>query len=127
MSNIIDIDSESLSDSVISQDITPQINEPEDNSPQINEPKDNSQTKKHNKSLVYNHFTLDGINNKYNCNYCNKSYKIAKDGSTSTLWKHVKNKHNELYSEINQITGALDKLKISEPLVCIIYLLFYII
>ena len=39
MSNITDIDSES--DSIISQDITPQINEPEDT----------SQTKKNSKSL----------------------------------------------------------------------------
>ena len=75
MSNIVDIDSESLSDSVISQNITPQINEPEDN----------SQTKKHNKSLVYNHFTLNEIDNRYNCNYCDKNYKVAKDGSTSSL------------------------------------------
>jgi hypothetical protein len=105
MSNIADIDSES--DSVISQDITPQINELEDT----------SQTKKHNKSLVYNHFTLNEVNNKYNCNYCDKSYKVAKDGSTSSLWKHIKSKHNELYLEINQITEALNKLEISESLV----------
>uniref|UniRef100_U9TC34 Uncharacterized protein n=1 Tax=Rhizophagus irregularis (strain DAOM 181602 / DAOM 197198 / MUCL 43194) TaxID=747089 RepID=U9TC34_RHIID len=77
MSNITDIDSES--DSIISQDITLQINEPEDT----------SQTKKN----------------------------MPKDGSTSSLWKHIKSKHNELYLEVNQITEALNKLEISESLV----------
>ncbi|CAB4473442.1 hypothetical protein RhiirA1_475638 [Rhizophagus irregularis] len=105
MSNITDIDSES--DSIISQDITPQINESEDT----------SQTKKNSKSLVYTHFTLNEINNKYNCNHCVKSYKVLKDGSTSSLWKHIKSKHNELYLEVNQITEALNKLEISESLV----------
>ncbi|CAB4410083.1 unnamed protein product [Rhizophagus irregularis] len=104
MSNITDIDSES--DSIISQDITPQINEPEDT----------SQTKKNSKSLIYTHFTLNEINNKYNCNHCVKSYKVPKDGSTSSLWKHIKSKHNELYLEVNQITEALNKLEISESL-----------
>ncbi|CAB4444469.1 unnamed protein product [Rhizophagus irregularis] len=107
ISDITDIDSESLSDSIILQDITPQINEPEDN----------SQTKKHSKSLVYNYFTLNEINNRYNCNYCDKSYKVAKDSSTSSLWKHIKSKHNDLFLEINQITEALNKLEISEQLV----------
>ncbi|GBB95627.1 hypothetical protein RclHR1_02580010 [Rhizophagus clarus] len=100
------MDSESLPDNVIPQDIMLQINEPEDN----------LQTKKHSKSLIHNHFTLNEINNKYNCNYCNKSYKVAEDGSTSTLWKHFKGKHNELYLEINQITEALNKLEISQSL-----------
>ncbi|GBB84332.1 hypothetical protein RclHR1_10960001 [Rhizophagus clarus] len=100
------MDSESLPDNVIPQDIMLQINEPEDN----------LQTKKHSKSLIYNHFTLNEINNKYNCNYCNKSYKVAEDGSTSTLWKHFKGKHNELYLEVNQITKALNKLEISQSL-----------
>ncbi|CAB4399617.1 unnamed protein product [Rhizophagus irregularis] len=109
MSNITDINSES--DSIISQDITPQINEPEDT----------SQTKKNSKSsLVYTHFTLNEINNKYNCNYCVKSYKVPKDGSTKVacrnLEKHIKSKHNELYLEVNQITEALNKLEISESL-----------
>ncbi|CAB4442276.1 unnamed protein product [Rhizophagus irregularis] len=104
MSNITDIDSES--DSIISQDITPQINEPENT----------LQTKKNSKSLVYTHFTLNEINNKYNCNHCVKSYKVPKDGSTSSLWKHIKSKHNELYLEVNQITEALNKLEISESL-----------
>ncbi|GES85086.1 zinc finger BED domain-containing protein DAYSLEEPER-like [Rhizophagus clarus] len=72
------MDSESLPDNVIPQDIMLQINEPEDN----------LQTKKH----------------------------IAEDGSTSTLWKHFKGKHNELYLEINQITEALNKLEISQSL-----------
>jgi transposase-like protein len=117
MSDITDIDSESLSDSIILQDVTPQINEPEDN----------SQTKKHSKSLVYNYFTLNEINNRYNCNYCDKSYKVAKDGSISSLWKHIKSKHNDLFLEINQITEALNKLEISEQLVCIMYVSLFII
>jgi hypothetical protein len=61
--------------------------------------------------------TLNGINNKYNCNYCDKSYKVAKDGSTFSLWKYIKSKHNELYLEINQITEVLNKLETSESLV----------
>jgi hypothetical protein len=78
------------------------------------------------KSTVYSHFILDRENNKYNCKYCNKSYKISKDGSTSSLWKHVKTKHEEIFLEINQITNALNKLEISEVLVYI-YVLFYIV
>src|SRR4051812_1963532 len=78
------------------------------------------------KSTVYSHFTLDRENNKYNCKYCNKSYKVSKDGSTSTLWKHVKTKHEDIFSEINQLTDALNKLEISEALVYI-YVLFYIV
>ncbi|RGB38414.1 hypothetical protein C1646_755743 [Rhizophagus diaphanus] len=105
MRNITNIDSES--ESIISQDITLQINELEDT----------SQTKKNSKSLVYTHFTLNETNNKYNCNYCVKSYKVSKDGSASSLWKHIKSKHSELYLEINQITEVLNKLEISESLV----------
>ncbi|GBC26953.2 zinc finger BED domain-containing protein RICESLEEPER 2-like [Rhizophagus irregularis DAOM 181602=DAOM 197198] len=41
----------------------------------------------------------------------------AKDGSTSSLWKHIKTKHNDIYSEISQLTSALNKLEISEPLI----------
>jgi transposase-like protein len=103
-----DIDSGSLSDDVTSQNATPQINEPEDI----------SQIKKH-KSVVYNYFTLNKTYNRYDCKNCNKNYKIAKDGSTSSLWKHIKTKHNDIYLEIDQITDALNNLGISESLVYI--------
>jgi transposase-like protein len=70
------------------------------------------------RSAIHNYFTIDEENSKYNCNHCNKSYKIAKDGSTSNLWKHIKNTHNGLLLE-NQITDAMNRLEISEQLVCI--------
>jgi transposase-like protein len=114
MSNI---DSESLSDNVISPDITPQLSEPEDSSSQI----------KKQKSLIYTHFILNEMNNRYNCKHCDKNYKAAKDGSTSSLWKHIKTKHNELFLEINQITDALNRLEISESLVCIFFSSFIIL
>ena len=80
--NVNDIDSESLSDSATSQDVS-------DVTPQISEPEDILQIKKH-KSAVYDHFTLNKLNNKYDCNYCSNNYKIAKDGLTSSLWKYIK-------------------------------------
>ena len=79
------------------------------------------------RSLIHDHFTINEKNNRYKCNHCNKSYKISKDGSTSTLWKHIKSTHNELLLE-NQITDAMNRLEISEQLVCIYFNLFiYII
>ncbi|GES80816.1 zinc finger BED domain-containing protein RICESLEEPER 2-like [Rhizophagus clarus] len=102
MSNI-DIDSESSPDNVVPLD-------PLDVIPQINESKD---TKKQ-KSLVHKYFTLNKIHNRYYCNHCDKNYKVSKNGSTSSLWKHIKSKHDDLYLEINQITDALNKLEISE-------------
>ena len=56
-----------------------------------------------------------------NCKHCDKNYKVAKDGSTFSLWKHIKTKHNELFLEINQITDALNKLEISESLIYILF------
>ncbi|PKC54128.1 hypothetical protein RhiirA1_477915 [Rhizophagus irregularis] len=53
---------------------------------------------------VHDYFTLNNTYNRYDCKYCNKNYKIAKDGSTSSLWKHIKTKHNDIYSEISQLT-----------------------
>lgn len=78
------------------------------------------------KSIVHNHFTLDEENNKYQCNYCSKSYQIAKDGSTSSLRKHLKVQHNDKFLAMDQLTDALNKLEISETLVNILLYLFYI-
>ncbi|CAB5365858.1 unnamed protein product [Rhizophagus irregularis] len=64
------------------------------------------------RSIVHNHFTLDIENNKYKCNHCDKSYQIAKDGSTLTLKKHLQTKHNHLFS-VDQLTDAMNKLEIS--------------
>ncbi|CAB4396474.1 unnamed protein product [Rhizophagus irregularis] len=64
------------------------------------------------RSIVHNHFTLDIENNKYKCNHCDKSYQIAKDGSTSTFKKHLQTKHNHLFS-VDQLTDAMNKLEIS--------------
>ncbi|CAB4390873.1 unnamed protein product [Rhizophagus irregularis] len=115
MSNI-DIDSESLSDNGISRDATPHVSEPEDIL---------QQSSRNYKSVVHDYFTLNNTYNRYDCKHCNKNYKIAKDGSTSSLWKHIKTKHNDIYSEISQLTSALNKLEISEPLVCSILFLIY--
>ncbi|CAB4444736.1 unnamed protein product [Rhizophagus irregularis] len=115
MSNI-DINSESLSDNGISRDATPHVSEPED-IPQ--------QSSRNYKSVVHDYFTLNNTYNRYDCKYYNKNYKIAKDGSTSSLWKHIKTKHNDIYSEISQLTSALNKLEISESLVCSILFLIY--
>jgi hypothetical protein len=64
------------------------------------------------RSIVHNHFTLDKVNNKYKCNHCDKSYQVPKDGSTSTLKKHLQIKHDYLFS-VDQLTDAMDKLEIS--------------
>jgi replicative DNA helicase len=75
-------------------------------------------TKKH-RSIVHDYFTLDEENNKYMCDVCNKVYKVAKDGSTSSLLKHLKNKHDNLFTNVDEITGAMSRLDITEQLVCI--------
>jgi len=109
-------DIEPESDDVTSQDVTPQISEPEDS----------LQTKQH-KSIIHKYFTLNKTHDRYNCNHCNKNYKIARDGSTSSLWKHFKCRHNDLYLEINQLADALNQLEISEPLVIYVLVVYYII
>lgn len=85
-----------------------------------------SEALKKQRSIIHNYFTIDEENNRYNCNSCNKTYKISKDGSTSTLWKHFKIKHNDIYSEI-EITDAMKQLEITEQLVCIYFNLFIIL
>ena len=72
------------------------------------------------RSAIHDYFTIDKENNKYKCNNCSKSYKISNDGSTSSLWKHVKGTHNDLL----QITDGMNRLEISEQLVCILIYLF---
>lgn len=74
------------------------------------------------RSIVHNYFTLNIEINRYECNHCDKSYQVAKDGSTSTLKKHLKERHNDLLSGINQITDTMNELEISDKLV---YILFY--
>lgn len=73
------------------------------------------------RSIVHNYFTLNIEKNRYECNHCNKSYQVAKDSSTSTLRKHLKEQHGDLLG-LNQITDAMNELNISEKLV---YILFY--
>lgn len=54
------------------------------------------------------------------------TYKVSKDGSTSTLIKHLKNKHNNIIAAEKKV-GAMDKfVKKADELVCIInfYYLF---
>jgi|ERR1700722_20580683 transposase-like protein len=80
------------------------------------------------KSEVYNYFTINEDNSRYNCNHCNKSYKVSKDGSTSALRKHLKSKHNDLFLGVDEITIAMNKLEISKQLVYILfYYIFYIV
>ena len=76
------------------------------------------------RSIVHDYFTLNTETNRYKCNHCDRSYKVPKDGSTSTLKKHLKEQHNDLFSGINQITDAMNELEISNKLV---YILFYFI
>lgn len=74
------------------------------------------------RSMVHNYFILNIKTNRYECKHCDKSYQVAKDGSTSTLRKHLKEQHNDLLSGISQITDAMNELGISDKLV---YILFY--
>lgn len=56
------------------------------------------------------------------------TYKPAKDGSTSTLMKHLKNKHFFVFENKEKQTGAMDKfVKKLDTLVCILFLLLYFI
>ena len=78
--------------------------------------------------MVHNHFTLNNSENRYKCKYCNKSYKVSKDKLTSSLKKHLQVKHNNLFSEIDQVTNAMNRLEILDSLVYILFcfILFYI-
>jgi hypothetical protein len=55
------------------------------------------------------------------------TYKASKDGSTSTLLKHLRNKHSNLISgEKKVVVGAMDKfVKQADELVRIINLLLF--
>jgi hypothetical protein len=87
----------------------------------IPQDQDISENKKK-RSIIHNHFTLDEVNNRYKCNHYNKSYQIAKDGSTSSFRKHLKVQHNDKFLAMDQLTDAFNNLEISETLV---YILFY--
>lgn len=68
------------------------------------------------RSIVHNYFTLDKTSGKYKCNHCDRTYQVAKDGSTSTLKKHLQLKHKDLFS-VEQVTNTMNKLEISDTLV----------
>jgi hypothetical protein len=53
------------------------------------------------------------------------TYKQSKDGSTSTLLKHLKNKHPFIFKNKEKPIGAMDKfVKKLDILVCIQYSCF---
>jgi hypothetical protein len=53
------------------------------------------------------------------------NYKVSKDGSTSTLIKHLKNKHNNLVAAEKKV-GAMDKfVKKANELVRIIFIIYF--
>jgi len=53
------------------------------------------------------------------------TYKVSKDGSTSTLIKHLRNKHNNLIAAEKKVVGVMDKfVKRTDELVCIIFNFF---
>ncbi|CAB4483899.1 unnamed protein product [Rhizophagus irregularis] len=61
-------------------------------------------------SVAHLNFTLNKQNNTYSCIHCSITYKASKDGSTSTLIKHLRNKHSNLISsEKKVIVRAIDK------------------
>ncbi|RHZ81633.1 hypothetical protein Glove_117g278 [Diversispora epigaea] len=67
---------------------------------------DNANNKR--KASIYQFFTLNKEENRYYCNHCVKSYKAAKDSSTSTLRNHISREHKNLNPEIST-SGPLDK------------------
>lgn len=127
---IIEIDSSS--DNFTSQETSFQSQDIHDSSQNIQDTSQNIQDTSHEeiydqikkvknpRSMVHDHFTLNIETNRYECSHCDKNYQVAKDGSTSTLRKHLKERHNDLLS----ITDAMNELEISEKLV---YILFYFI
>jgi hypothetical protein len=53
------------------------------------------------------------------------TYKVSKDGSTSTLIKHLRNKHNNLVAAEKKV-GAMDKfVKKADELVRIIFIIYF--
>ncbi|EXX66450.1 hypothetical protein RirG_123660 [Rhizophagus irregularis DAOM 197198w] len=61
-------------------------------------------------SVAHLNFTLNKQNNTYSCIYCSITYKASKDGSTSTLIEHLRNKHSNLISgEKKVVVEAMDK------------------
>ena len=48
------------------------------------------------RSLIWSHFTMNITDKKANCNYCTKSYNMAKaNGSTDNLWNHYNRHHTK--------------------------------
>lgn len=69
-------------------------------------------------SFIWNHFTKDTNykdNKKATCNLCNKVY-ICSGGSTSGVMKHLKNVHNIVKNQNEQInkTDVLSMLQASK-------------
>jgi hypothetical protein len=54
------------------------------------------------------------------------TYKPSKDGSTSTLLKHLNNKHSSLIEKKEQTTGPMDKF-IEKSDVYVLYCIVFII
>ncbi|CAB5175595.1 unnamed protein product [Rhizophagus irregularis] len=64
------------------------------------------------RSLVYQYFTYK--TSRYYCNHCSKNYS---DKSTSTLWRHISNKHQKILAESQNQEGnigEMDKFVISD-------------
>ncbi|GET63253.1 zinc finger BED domain-containing protein RICESLEEPER 2-like [Rhizophagus irregularis DAOM 181602=DAOM 197198] len=59
-------------------------------------------------SIAHLNFTLNKQNNTHSCIHCGMTYKVSKNGSTSTLIKHLKNKHNNIIAAEKKV-GAMDK------------------
>ncbi|CAB4382381.1 unnamed protein product [Rhizophagus irregularis] len=59
-------------------------------------------------SIAHLNFTLNKQNNTHSCIHCGMIYKVSKDGSTSTLIKHLKNKHNNIIAAEKKV-GAMNK------------------
>ncbi|PKY31212.1 hypothetical protein RhiirB3_393166, partial [Rhizophagus irregularis] len=64
------------------------------------------------RSLVYQYFTYK--TSRYYCNHYSKNYS---DKSTSTLWRHISNKHQKILAETQNQEGnisEMDKFVISD-------------
>ncbi|CAB4492566.1 unnamed protein product [Rhizophagus irregularis] len=57
------------------------------------------------RSLVYQYFTYK--TSRYYCNHCSKNYS---DKSTSTLWRHISNKHQKILAESQNQEGNIGKM-----------------
>ncbi|CAB5371017.1 unnamed protein product [Rhizophagus irregularis] len=62
-------------------------------------------------SVAHLNFTINKQNNTYSCIHCSITYKASKDGSTSTLIKHLRNKHSNLISGEKENNWRNDLIK----------------